>query len=424
MKNIPYSLQHVKNRLSVISLQISGVLLLALFAFPVFPLPVTNIIFICFAVFTVLSWVLNSKPGIWKSFKKNIFLTLPFVPYLIEYILYFNNPVAGFELEKKLLFFTAPLIFSFHTSVIKLPDWKIYIRTFTVSMIVLSAYSLVILITNNILFTSSYYEGDSSTLRIKFEDISALHPTYYGFFTTISILWIIFDFKNLSKRLQWIFGFSAMVLIFMDFLIAAKMSLIILILGAFFILYKTTSRKKILLITYGTIFAILASLVFLIPSLRERIIEMKDIVNSGKWVYNSVTERKLIFNCSEGIFLNHFWFGIGCRNAQFTLDICYRIINFYPGFIKNYNSHNQFLTMGINYGIFDVLLFLGSIIFVIRKERKNFFAIILIASIILIMLTESILERQMGGYFFVLFMLLLYNMKETELSSIPTKQIS
>jgi hypothetical protein len=93
----------------------------------------------------------------------------------------------------------------------------------------------------------------------------------------------------------------------------------------------------------------------------------------------------------------------------------YWLFKYYPAFLKNYNSHNQFLTLGINYGIFDVLLFLGSMLYVVYKERKNTFAIVLIISILLIMLTESILERQMGVYFFALFLLLLYNPNKAEI---------
>ncbi len=141
------------------------------------------------------------------------------------------------------------------------------------------------------------------------------------------------------------------------------------------------------------------ALLLLIPSLRERVIELGGLFHPGGGVYNSIVERKIILACSWIVFEKHFWFGIGCRNMQQTLSVFYWIVKFLPGVLNNYNSHNQFLTLGIDYGIFDVLLLVGSIVFVIRKVRRNTFAIIIIVSTGLIMLTESILERQMGVYF-------------------------
>ncbi len=402
------------NQLKSISLNVSKGLLCALFAFPLFPFAVTNLLFISFSISTIVSWILNGRPSIKKSLTRNILITLPFIPFLVEYLFFFNNSTVGFELEKKLLFLIAPIIFSFFYSVVNQADYRIYIRTFTISVTLLSIYSLTLLLIKNILFTASNYEGDSSILRIKFENISGLHPTYFGLFASVSILWILYDFKNLNKFLKWGCAISCFILILIDFLVAAKMSLIILIVGSIFVLYKTTPDKKNLLLKYLIMVASLVLLVFCVPSLRQRMYEMKGLLGTEAWVFNSVNERKLIFNASMDLFVKHIWFGVGCRNAQFAIDIYYRAINFLPGLYKNYNSHNQFLTMGINYGIFDVLLFVASILYTLWKEWKNTFAIILIFSTILIMLTESILERQMGVYFFVLFMLLLYNIKKSD----------
>ncbi len=391
--------------------------LLLLFAFPIYPLPVTNIIFISFAFFSLLSWVSTKCPSIWKALGRNIIFALPFAPYLIELCFYHSNAVVGFEVEKKLLFFTAPFAFAFYTSSLKLFNFRVYIRTFCISMILLSVYSILLLITNKILFDPAYYAGDASTLRIKFEDIARLHPTYFGLFASISMLWLIYDHKNLTRKLKWISGFSICILLFVDVLIAAKMSLIILFAGTVVILYKTTTQKKHLVIPYGVLLAVFTILIVVIPSSRERLYEMIHILYSKNVTYNSVNERKIIFNCSWNIFKNNIWLGVGCRNTQQFLNAFYWSIQYYPAFIKNYNSHNQFLTLGLNYGIFDVFLFLGSIGAVLYRQRKNIFAIVLIGSIVMIMLTESILERQMGVYFFALFTLLLFNIDRREESA-------
>jgi hypothetical protein len=383
--------------------------LIALFTFPMLPLQVPNIIFMLFALFSMLLWVLNGMPSIWKKLGLSLLITIPFVPYLVEYLFFHNNHVMGFEMEKKFLFFIFPLVFAFYTSTSKPLNFNVYIRTFIVSLILLSTYTLIHLVTSHILFNPANYAGDSSALRIKFEDISGLHPTYFGFFATISVLWILYDFKNLSSTLKWFFGISACVMAFMDFLVASKMPLFILLLGAFFMLYKTTPNKKQLLLTYLAILLTLISIMLLIPSLRVRMFEMKDLMATGVRDNNSVLERKVIFSNSMNLFKENIWFGIGSRNMQSTLNASYTAINFTPGIIKQYNSHNQFLTLGINYGIFDVILFISSILFVLYKQRRSAFAFVLITAVCLTMLTESILERQMGVYFYVLFFMLFIN---------------
>ena len=408
MKNIRNLFQNVKNNLAHISCNCSKGLLVALFAFPILPLPVANIIFIAFSAFTLLAWFLNGRPAIRKYLARNLLLTLPFIPYLIEFIIFRNNPVAGFEMEKKLLFFIAPVAFAFYISTSKPLDFKFYLRAFSIALILLSVYSLILLVTRGILFSPSSYAGDSSELRLKFEDISGLHPTYFGFFACITIFWVLYDFKNLNSPQKWVVGILTCILLFVDVLIAAKMSLIILLLGVLFILYKITTRKKYLLLAY-TLTALLLSLLLLIPSLRERMFEMKDLVNSTSHNYNSVNERKVIFMCSWNTFKSNFFFGVGSRNMQQYLNMSYWVVYFAQGIFTNYNSHNQFLTLGINYGIFDVVFFLGSILYAVRKVWRTGFLLVSVVSTVLIMLTESILERQMGIYFYVLFFLIAYN---------------
>jgi O-antigen ligase len=409
MKGTPYSLLQVESKFSCICSIGAQLSLVALFTFPMLPLQVPNIIFMLFALFSIAQWIINGKPSIWKKLGISFIITIPFIPYLIEYLFFHNYPTVGFEMEKKFLFFIAPLIFAFYTSTSKLLNFRVYIRTFAISIILLSAYTLIHLITSDILFTTSFYAGDSSTLRIKFEDISHLHPTYFGFFATISILWILYDFKNLSNSLKWFFGVSGIVMAFLNFLVASKMPLFILILGSFFLLYKITVKKKHLLVTYAAMLVSFVLLLLIIPSLRERMFEMKDIMATNYTDNNSVLERKVIFASSMNLFKSYFWFGLGCRNTQAALNLSYAAIHFLPGVIKQYNSHNQFLTLGISYGVFDVLFFISSVLFVFYKQRRSAFAFVLIASICLTMLTESILERQMGVYFYVLFMLIFIN---------------
>lgn len=91
--------------------EIRQILFVALFAFPVLPLKVTNLLFIVFAVVVVFLFVQKKAGFVFKEFSIYLVISLPFVPYLIEFLFYHTNSSIQFELEKKLLFFSDPLFF-------------------------------------------------------------------------------------------------------------------------------------------------------------------------------------------------------------------------------------------------------------------------------------------------------------------------
>jgi len=74
-----------------------------------------------------------------------------------------------------------------------------------------------------------------------------------------------------------------------------------------------------------------------------------------------------------------------------------------------YNSHNQFLSFFVNYGILGLLVFVALFVVLFRFSLQYPFGIILILALGFSMLTESILERQMGVYLFILSSILIFN---------------
>lgn len=96
---------------------------------------------------------------------------------------------------------------------------------------------------------------------------------------------------------------------------------------------------------------------FFIPSLKSRLMEVQDFFISGNFG-NTLTERMIIFNCGRSVFLSDFLTGIGARNVQGIMDYCYIWFGFHKGAIIHLNPHNQYLSLGIAYGIGILFLFL------------------------------------------------------------------
>ena len=417
MKNIPILLMNNINKPFDIFTLFPHWLFIALFAFPAFPLIITNILFALFSASVIAHWIYQKPTGVWKNVKTSFLISLPFVPYLIEFFLHTDNAIMQFELQKKLLFFIAPITITAYISIFKPQNIRLYFTSFTIAVVSVSILSIVGLVYQGILFLPSSYENGAYLLRLHFENISHLHPTYYSLFSAISALWIIYDFKNYSSKWKIVFICFLTVLFFLILLIAAKMPLIILALGCSWLLSKRIKNRKLFLAIYVGFVMLAIAAIFIVPSLKNRITEVKNYYTSPSSEQNTLQQRQLIFDCNIEIFKQHIWTGVGARNSQLELDNCYKNASASGTESTQYNAHNQFFTLGINYGIAALFIFICTIIVTIKQSLHFNFGILLLISLLLIMLTESILERQMGIYFYLLFSLLIFQSKTFSIKS-------
>jgi len=381
------------------------VMFLCLFGFPVIPIKLINAFFLCFMFLTLLFYYKEKPKFDFSIFKMYALFVLPFVPYLIEFLLYHNNQVIRFELEKKLLFFAAPIIFYLSACLNSKLEMKHAVNCFISSVAILSFMTVLNLLFWGNVFSEATYQNGAFEFRKSFEEFSGQHPIYYGLFSTTASLWIIYYFDKYSKNLKWLLGISLFFMMGLNVVIASKMPLIILILGLIWIAYKKTDSKKNLALIYSGSLVLIIVISLLIPSLRSRLLEIPNYFYNQN-PNNTLIERSIIFKCSQSIFIQDFLTGIGARNTQGLIDYCYIWIKFYKGLNAHFNSHNQFLTLGINYGIGVIVLFVGLLTMLYRRLKNFPLGFVYLCSSVLIMFTESILERQMGIYYFLFFGLL------------------
>jgi O-antigen ligase len=170
---------------------------------------------------------------------------------------------------------------------------------------------------------------------------------------------------------------------------------------------KFTWQRKLIL-TFSA-FAFLVIACIMVPSLKNRFSEIVSWKTDQTSNADSFSQRTIILDCSMKVFSENLLWGTGSRNSQQQLNNCYCSKGWTAGGEQRFNSHNQYLSIGIKYGLVMLLVFILCLLIIFRKifvlpEGKYFgFAIILF------FLSESILERQMGVYFFGLISLLLYN---------------
>lgn len=380
-------------------------LFLMLFAFPVLPLKFSNSILIAFCVL-VLFLILNEKPKlVFSDYKFYLLFVALFMPYLIEYLMHHNDKGMQLEIEKKLLFCVAPVFFYLNSLLSKKPEIKTVIWIYILSISILSVISVFYLLANTLLFSEVGYQNGAFELRTVFENFSGLHPTYYGLFSITASLWIIYYFQYYSKKYKILLVIALFFMLLLNVFIAAKMPLIILTTGLFWIAYKKIPNKLKFFLFTASILCLLILVCLITPSLRSRISEVFNFFLSPS-VNNTILERYVVFTCGKMVFVQDLYTGIGVRNTQNLLDFCYMYFKFYKGYTIHLNSHNQYLTFGISYGIGYLVFFIGFLVSLFKKIKTNPLGFIFWCCSVLIMFTESILERQMGVYFFLLFSLL------------------
>ena len=177
---------------------IRQILFVGLFSFPMVPIKIINVLFFCFSILTLILY-LKERPKI------------------IFYL--------SFSLSSKIKIENA-------------------INCFIGSVSILSILSFFSLLFLGNLFSPISYQNGAFELRRLFEEFSRQHPIYYGLYSSTASLWIIYNFNIYSKNLKWLLGISLFFMLFMNFLVAAKMPLIILVLGVLWIAYKKVNSLK------------------------------------------------------------------------------------------------------------------------------------------------------------------------------------
>jgi len=334
-------------------------------------------------------------------------LPIFFLMHLIG-LLYTSNIREGmFQLEVKQTLFIFPVIFLFSSNIIKL-NIEFIIRCFVKAVYVASFICIVFAFfmffkTNDIVV----FQREELTSALRF------HPIYFSLFIGATIViendrlrrWRQLNLKSLILNIV-----SILFLLSFNILLSAKMPLFALVLGM--IVYIILIIRSLIYKSIIIIFILISSVcsIIFIPFISK---QFNTIANSRLYFSveennaNSLTLRLVKWQCSlEGIREN-FFVGLGTGDAQDYLQVCYVRKNFW-GSVFKYNSHNEYLSIGLRLGLIGFSVFVFSIIGILSESKSNpvFFSIILLIAICF--LTESMLSTQKGVVFFSLITSLSY----------------
>ena len=370
------------------------------------PLEKTTIRFLM-AIFTVTCLIYGdySQLKIKKNWIKLSIVSLWFLPFIQLLLLnrideYLNNLIT------KITLFLIPILIliGFQSNKINLSRILKFFIYGTLSSCLFCLINAVI----------SYYFLKNDT-AFTYKSLSLFHhPSYFAMYLNF-VIGIIY-LNNLKP--------------IMNFKISTNLSLIIVSFLSFFVLF-TSSRT-------GWITNILVHLFFISCMLYKKKINKKAIIYflvlmvsfstviytnktiqsrfneiitytfqkiDQKNVRSSTSARKKIWSTSFKLIKEKWITGYGTGLSKKVLHEQFKKDGYDYLFKKNYNSHNQYLQVFLDQGIFGFLLlvfFTFGVLYLSLKQKDFIYALFLVVMILNFM-TESILETQSGVIFFAFF---------------------
>jgi O-antigen ligase len=286
-----------------------------------------------------------------------------------------------------------------------------YILATAVASLAGFGYGAFLAITEN--NSAFYYNDNISQLLL------GKQAAYFGLYINVAILSIVYLFGNMKikgKSAKGLLIGAIIWLVFINYMLASKMStisLIVILLGLAFI--RIIRRKKVL---EGLIlvFALAISTVVLAKLFPKPIERFKTLTQTGFRFDNTNSENSLddkfdankwssgstriaLWTCGKEVFLKYPVIGTGLGDVRNVLKEKYTDKNFLYALNTNKNLHCQYLDIAVSMGVIGLIIFLFTFFFYPIKTfimHQQDFAISIFIIIGLCLLTENMFDRYQG----------------------------
>jgi O-antigen ligase len=259
-------------------------------------------------------------------------------------------------------------------------------------------------------FTEPFYTFKSTLvhytnlvdIRIKHYEI---HSIYLSIYIGVAIIFALSIIRNCKPSLRKILFFVLLLLIIFMAILNKKGPIISLGIVGFIVLIKNKfNYKRILYLSSISIILIL--FIIYVPKYNNvnKFSELWNVENFKSNNNSSTGIRIQIYQCAIKKIVQSPIYGYGWGDTKKVLNDCYSQKN--ENLLKrNYNSHNQFLSILLSVGVLGFLAFLYYLFYVLKisNKRKSQLLFLLTLYFCLNMLTENILEREDGVIIIALF---------------------
>lgn len=355
-----------------------------------------------------LAILFNSQKEFFKRLKekKTLWLLVAYYSIAVISLLYSQDfPESLKKLSKLLAFVLIPLMFVLLNPSEKL--LKLGKKFFVFAMIAFSVFSLLNLGYNYIVNydISHWYNFVQDSMYHKYMPEDAMY------LNTALILLLFGDFKRNLKLLAAILFLAVIVLFSVRLGLFLYLSIITIY---FFLNIKSLLTWKSLVIVALTV-SVSLLLVGQSRYANDKFYDTLEKIgfNTGNQVseigakYHKMGLREKIWSSSINLISERPILGHGAGVEKKPLAA----VNKTKGYDipPNYHSHNQFLSVMLQYGVFGItwLLSVFAFLFWLTIKNKNTIGILIVIVMLISMITESYLELQQGVFYFCFFTSLL-----------------
>jgi O-antigen ligase len=357
-----------------------------------------------------------SRGNYLTSFSKNrinLGILLFFIFQIIS-VLFSSDKVSGFDIiSLRLPLLILPLAFCFIEFEEK--TWRNILLFYAITTALASLagfmYGARIAIHEN---NSAYYYNDNIS-----ELLLGKQAAYFGLYVNVAILFIVYIIgSNYSdtKGYRFILFASLVWLIFINYMLASKMSTIslgiILISMAFARIIRNRKKMEGVILVFGLLISgVILNELFPKTIGRFKTItqtdyrfdntnpenSLDDKFDANKW--SSGSTRMALWTCGKEIFIKHPVFGTGLGDIRNSLKEKYTEKHFLYALNTNKNLHCQYFDIAVSMGIVGLILFLFTFFFYPLKifmQQKQDLAISVFICVGLCLLTENMFDRYQG----------------------------
>lgn len=359
----------------------------------------------------VLAILFKSQKNFFKIFRENkalCFLLIYFLLAVISLSYSQDFPESVKKLSKLIAFVLIPLVFVLINPTEEL--FNLVKKVFVYAMMAFSVFSLLKLgynyIANN--ETSHWYNFVQDSMYHKYMPEDAMY---------LNTAFVLLLFGKFQKNIKLI---GAILFLLIIILFGVRIGLFVYLLIAaiyIFLNIKSMLTPRAIIIAIGVV---TLSLLFVSQSryANDKLFDTLQKIgfNTGDQVseigakYHKMGLREKIWSSSIDLIKERPVLGHGAGVEKRPLAA----MNERNGYKipPNYHSHNQFLSVSLQYGVFGIFWLLAVFVFLfwIAFKNKNVLSILIVLVMFISMITESYLELQQGVFYFCIFTsLLLWN---------------
>ena len=372
-----------------------------LFLMPLLPKIAGNLIIGVFIIVSIVAYFNTLKRQFnWKFF---IVISLLYFSYIGSLFYSENMEYALRKLSTASPLILFPLSLSlFSSSLVELvkKETKNYIKVYVGSIVLLS---LIVIVDNFKVIHDLELFHDQILDKGTVVGMDALYLSLHIALALIATVYLYFLSQKVWKAIVAILTIS---ILFVLLLILSFKSAIISFTVAFGLYALMVNKTKLWALFMSATVLVIGLLTFS-SSFNENFNRLLIVKDSANMEYAEI--KKTIQSCSIELIPEAGLLGFGLGDGKEELINCY---DGKSSSLKNasYNSHNQYLSIFLNVGLFGLILFAFSLFALLSTglNHRNYLGIAILVLFGVFMLAENVLERQQGVVYFALFLNLLF----------------